>query len=252
MKKPLLITIPFSHYCDKARWGLDHAGVAFDEAAHLPAFHAVAVRRAGGKRTVPTLVTGEGVLGDSTDILRWADRRAPADRRLYGESPAEEREIAALEDFFDDKLGPDTRRWGYFHVLASTDRMMRLCDDRRVPRWQQRLFPVIFPVIRPVMRRAMNVTAEGARRSLDRIQIAFDRVTAQLANGREYLVGSRPSAADITFASLAAPVLGPKEHDSTYPEPEDLPAEAAGVLRGLRAHPAALLALRMYREHRRR
>ena len=32
---PTLITIPISHYCEKARWALDRAGVAYRERAHL-------------------------------------------------------------------------------------------------------------------------------------------------------------------------------------------------------------------------
>ncbi len=65
---PRLITIPFSHYCDKARWALEVCGVAYIEDGHLPLFHYAATFRAGGGRTVPVLVTDDGVLRDSTDI----------------------------------------------------------------------------------------------------------------------------------------------------------------------------------------
>ena len=43
---PVLVTIPISHFCEKARWALDRAGVAYEEQRHLPALHRVAVRRA--------------------------------------------------------------------------------------------------------------------------------------------------------------------------------------------------------------
>jgi len=39
-----LITIPMSHYCEKARWALSHAGVDFVEEAHLQVFHYAAAR----------------------------------------------------------------------------------------------------------------------------------------------------------------------------------------------------------------
>lgn len=113
---PTLVTISFSHYCDKARWALDLARIAYREDAHLPAFHLLPVKRAGGKRTTPTLVTGEGVLADSTDILAWVDRQRP-DLGLYGRSAEERREIARLEDRFDEALGPHARRWAYRHLL---------------------------------------------------------------------------------------------------------------------------------------
>src|SRR5215475_11254459 len=47
-----LITIPISHYCEKARWALDRAGIAFREERHVQLVHRVAARRAGGGSTV--------------------------------------------------------------------------------------------------------------------------------------------------------------------------------------------------------
>ena len=72
-----LITIAFSHYCEKARWALERAGVAFDEDIHLPGFHYRAVKRAGGEKTVPVLVADGVTVRDSTDIVAWADTHRP-------------------------------------------------------------------------------------------------------------------------------------------------------------------------------
>ena len=62
----VLITIPISHYCEKARWGLDRAGVGYREQAHLQLIHWLAVRRAGGGTTVPVLVCGDRVRAHGT------------------------------------------------------------------------------------------------------------------------------------------------------------------------------------------
>jgi len=43
----------------------------------------------------------------------------------------------------------------------------------------------------------------------------------------------------------------PPEQRCPYPALEDLPPEAAGRIKGWRAHPAGEYALRLYREHRR-
>src|SRR4051812_44721934 len=58
----VLITIPISHYCEKARWALDRAGLDYVERPHLQVFHWAAVRRAGGGKTAPVLVRGDRVL----------------------------------------------------------------------------------------------------------------------------------------------------------------------------------------------
>lgn len=114
-----LITIPISHYCEKARWALDRAGIAYREERHVQLVHRVAARRAGGGSTVPVLVTDGGVLGESQAILTWVDQRTPAGRQLF---PAESRSAAradvdALCRRFDEQLGPTGRRLIYVHVL---------------------------------------------------------------------------------------------------------------------------------------
>src|SRR5438270_7830337 len=55
-----LITIPISHYCEKVRWALERAGMAYREERHVQGVHRLAARRAGGGITVPVLVTPEG------------------------------------------------------------------------------------------------------------------------------------------------------------------------------------------------
>src|SRR4029079_2802580 len=84
----VLITIPISHYCEKARWALDRAGVRYRERRHLQVIQWLAGRGAGGGRTAPVLVCGDRVLADSAEIVAEADARAPDARRLYPDDPA--------------------------------------------------------------------------------------------------------------------------------------------------------------------
>src|SRR5262245_59025813 len=97
----VLITIPISHYCEKARWALDRTGVPYREQAHLQLVHRLAVRRAGGRTTVPVLVCGDRVLADSADIVAEADTRAPPASRLYPDDAEAAAEVRGLESEFD-------------------------------------------------------------------------------------------------------------------------------------------------------
>ncbi len=135
-----LVTIPISHFCEKARWGLDRAGVDYVEQPHLQLVQVFAARLAGGGRTVPVLVTESEVIGESSAILRWADRRLSGDRRLYpdGELGIE---AAALEASFDRGLGPDGRLWMY-HETLPVIRELEPWALVGVPAWEQRLFRV--------------------------------------------------------------------------------------------------------------
>ena len=66
------ITIPLSHYCEKARWGLDRVALPYREEPHAPLLN----RLSGG--TVPILVHGSDRFIDSTDILVMRIRSAAA------------------------------------------------------------------------------------------------------------------------------------------------------------------------------
>src|SRR5690606_25797868 len=93
-----LITIPMSHYCEKARWGLAHAGVPYVEEGHLQGLHVMAARRYNPKGLLPVLVNGDKVVADSTAILRYLDGPRPMANKLY--PPAIADEVAALEEDF--------------------------------------------------------------------------------------------------------------------------------------------------------
>ena len=127
-----LVTIPISHYCEKARWALERAGIPYREERHVQGIHRFAARRAGGGQTVPVLVTPEGSIGESEEILRWADERTPPERRLFPSDPTERAEVEALSRRFDERLGPRGRRFMYVKMLAQSELMIRF-NDQGVP-----------------------------------------------------------------------------------------------------------------------
>jgi glutathione S-transferase len=241
-----LVTVPFSHYCEKARWALDHAGIPFVEEGHVPLFHWRATRAAGGGRTVPVLVADDGVYADSTDILRFCDRRAPAERRLYPPGVAEV--VAALEERFDEELGPHVRRVAYRHVLPER-RLVFGFARGRVPSWELALLRAVYPLARAYMRRVILLDDATTARSLAAVEAVWRDVDAMLADGRRFLVGDAFTAADLTFAALGGPLVMPPEY-VWIPGETVAPAAMRALCARLRATRSGAFALRMYREHR--
>lgn len=247
-----LITLPISHYCEKVRWALDRQGLPYREEGHAPLLHLLATLPVTGlrSRTVPILIDDNPgqrqVVADSTDILRYLERR-------YGASwlfaPLE---AAALEEELDAELGPHSRRVAYYYLLPETALLrQRLAMD--VPRREAAIASALFPVVRAAMRQRMSINAESMQLSLAKVEAVLARLGARLRDGRRYLCGNALSAADLTFAALAAPVIMPPGYGITpLPEVSALPKALAELVARFRTTPAGELALRLYAEDRRR
>jgi glutathione S-transferase len=245
-----LITIGFSHFCEKARWALDRAGLDYEEDDHVPLLHWRASLSAGGRRTVPVLVTPGGVIPESTQILEYADRHTPAERRLFPADPALRVEVDGLVADFDRRLGPAVRRWLYFHVLPRADVAVELLTCTG-PRWERRVARSTFPLMRAAMRRGLQISPEASERSRERLEACFAAVDERLADGRRFLVGDRFSAADLTFAALGGVLVGPENRGWPIPDTaqREIPAIAAAVA-AARARPAGRFIERLYAEER--
>jgi glutathione S-transferase len=244
-----LITVSFSHFCEKARWALDRANLAYREESHVPLFSWPATLGAGGGRTVPVLVTPGRVLGDSTDILRWVDGASHAPP-LFPDGEAG-REVAEWEAEFDQRLGPASRRLTYYLMMKAPAQAERLLASAG-GRWQKRALRLAYPLIRRVIVKGLRISPASAERSRAVVDDIFARVAARLGDGRRYLVGDRLTAADLTFAALAVPVIVPDELAGFMPGREDVPAEVAATVEHYRATPAGVFARRLYAEERAR
>jgi glutathione S-transferase len=241
-----LYTIPISHYCEKARWALDRSGLPYRESRHLQIFHYAAVGLAGGGTTVPVLaVGGRRSLCDSTEILRWIDEQAPGS--LYPRDEPGRAEIMRLEDRFDEDLGPATRRVAYFHFLP--EKRLLHYNGIGAPLLERAAIRAGFAFAGAFIRLRLRITPEAVARDEVAIRALFDEVARTLA-GRRYLVGDRFTAADLTFASMAAPVLAPAEYGTPLPRLDELPPPLRDLVEELRRHPAGAYALRLFREDR--
>jgi glutathione S-transferase len=257
-----LITIAFSHYNEFARWALDRSGVAYREEGYMPLLHfapvALAVRGAGDAQadaqstrfSTPVLVCDDGRrICDSRRIARHVDEQY----RGSGPGLYQLDEAAGLEERFHKALGPHTRRLAYFHLLPRPDLVRRIAQENVGP-LQNALFRALRPLGTPLLRRSLRVTRPAAERSVERIRHEFD-VADELLAKRPYLAGEQFSAADMSFASMAAPALW-IQRDEGYgawlPSLAQLPAPGAELARELRASRAGQHVLRMFRDERRR
>ncbi|HUA75069.1 MAG TPA: glutathione S-transferase N-terminal domain-containing protein [Solirubrobacteraceae bacterium] len=240
-----LITIPISHYCEKARWSLQRAGIAYREEPHVQGVHRIFARRAGGGLTVPVLVTPEGAVGESAQIVEWADRRLEPRRRLLPEEPAAREEVERLCARFDAELGPKGRRLMYVHMMQ--DRQLAMAfNNEGVPRWEERVIRHGWHAIQLVIKRVLEITPGIERQDEADVWGEFDFVAELLSDGRPFLCGERFTAADLTFACMSAATVVPPVYGVRLPQPEEMRPETAALVRRGREHPAGAFAMSLF------
>jgi glutathione S-transferase len=240
---PTLVTIPISHYCEKARWALDRAGVAYEEQRHLPALHRVAVRRAGGGLTAPVLVLDDGsVIPESSEIVAWASAQRGARVRFCSES-------VALAADYDERLGPATRLWVYYKMFDHPE-LTEVPMTDGVPGWQRVGFHHANRMLAFAIARVLTIYDDTAVEAERTFRAIYAEADERLSDGRPYLCGDAFSIADLTFASLSAPLIAPPEYGVKLPSIASLPPGMIPVVEEHRASRAGRHALKMFATER--
>lgn len=248
VSRAVLVTIPFSHFCEKARWALDRAGIAYEERQYLPFFHLLGTSLRLRPRATPILIDEGETIADSTAILRAIDARLPAARRLYPEGLSEQ--VLAWEEKFDRVLGPSVRRVAYHHLTREAPDLFVRTLLERGPRWQRAIARRTPGLFGRMLDRALDLGDAATARSRRKIEATIEEVEPHASRG--WLVGERFTAADLTLAALLAPLLAPPEHPFPYVPAEQSPPSLRALAEHVRASAAGALALRAYRDERAR
>ena len=194
-----LFQIPFSHNCIKARHVLDLKGLTYDTVDINPALRGE-VKRISGQTLVPVLVDRGHVVSGSTQIALYIDERHP-DPPLLPSDPQERAECLILTDWADEAFMALSRRLAYYQVISAPEQLGQL------------FFPAAAPAVRraagagaaQVLRMRFGISAERNARDEDEARRAA-RLALDRLGGAEHLIGDRLSLADITLATMVAPL----------------------------------------------
>jgi glutathione S-transferase len=257
-----LITIAASHYCEKARWALDlleadpESPYYYTEDGHTPPFLAFETLPASGYKysASPMLVYPDGTVEVKSDaILR---RLCPF---LYPKEVDDR--VKAVEDDISVRLGSSLRCVMY-HLALQKPYFDPLCDllSKNTSRIEGVfLHAMMERGVADVMKKLIHVNQETCDASLPVLRQTFAELSERLGDGREFLCDDGPgsgkshgfTAADLTLAALAAPLLQPPSYYSAFEiSPERLPPELQALQAELRATRAGQHALKMYEKHR--
>ncbi|MET0306095.1 MAG: glutathione S-transferase family protein [Solirubrobacterales bacterium] len=246
---PTLWQIDVSHYSEKARWALTWKGIKHRRHSPPPGAHMVAALwlTRGARYTFPILSIDGQRIADSTAIIAALEELYP-EPRLYPIDATERLRALALEDYFDEELGPAIRLFAWHEFgkdRESFEALMKSTAPGALAKLPPGLTAAYARAFTALRFRAEN--ADKAEQARAKVLASLDRLEAELGDN-EYLVGDRFSVADLTAASLFYPLAQPEEG----PMPADLDGAA-----GFEAFREPLLERRgvqwveeMFRRHR--
>jgi glutathione S-transferase len=201
---PLLWHIPLSHFSEKVRWALDYKGIAHRRKI-LGADYLFQAWRATGQGKLPILFLDGRAIGDSTQIIAALEERYP-EPRLYPREHAARQRALALEDYFDEQVGPAVRAAVVTPLFRhDPDTALRVLTTGMPERAYRRLRPLlsVFPAF---YRFRHRISEKRLDRDRATVAAALDRIEAE-RQPSGYLVGDSFTVADLTAASMFGPLL---------------------------------------------
>jgi len=210
-----LIQNPFSHNSIKVRRALELKDLAYETHDIAPTNRAPVVA-VSGQPLVPVLQHEELVIPESTAILRFLEETYP-EPSLLPEDPAQHASCWMIEDWADGAFMSRTRRLAYWQVLTTPGMLEQLFfpDGRGLKR------ALMTRLARRVVTKRFGLSAERNEHDNQAVarvaRIALDRLA-----GRPGFFGDRITVADITLATLVAPLLAVRGSLRDEPAVRDL------------------------------
>jgi glutathione S-transferase len=204
MGDPVLVQIPFSHNCVKVRVVLALKGLPYKTHDIAPANRAEVIALSG-QGLVPVLLSDGSVIADSTAIVMFLESRHPHPALIPGDARARA-ECLVLEDWADQAFMALSRRISYANVLRRPGALGSLFypRDSMPARWVKERIAKRVVAKRFGISPARHAKDVAEARRLARIAIAR-------LGGRPWLMGERPTTADVALATMSAPLAGDRE-----------------------------------------
>ena len=210
-----LYQFPISHYCEKIRWALDYKNIRYEIKNLLPGLHLSKTRKLAPDTCVPILVDDDRVIQGSDSIITYLDQTytgqslTPASEQLINEA-------LEWEQYVDREIGIHVRRCCY-HVLLEHPDIMIPFFTHQGPWYGNLYIHFVYPKLKKAMRKALNINEESEQRSRERLGHAIDKLHGHLQQN-DFLVGDQFSRADLSAASLLAPLCMPEKYGLNWPD----------------------------------
>ncbi|MFC6166046.1 glutathione S-transferase family protein [Acinetobacter terrestris] len=216
-----LYQFPLSHFCEKARWLLDHKELEYVAHNLIPGVHRAFAQLKTGQNRLPILRDQDRWIADSTEIALYLDEVYPEHSLLRAD--LQQRELALGINQQATELGMHVRRWGLAHTLSQSEESLDILIGEKG--YLRQFEKYSKPVIKALLSKGYQLNADKVAESKQRMDALIELLNQRLIeNHGRYFVGERLGLADIAVCSMLAPLLEipgtpwEKEHGEVWSE----------------------------------
>lgn len=242
----VLYTFAVSHFSEKIRWLMDACGLPYQDVQWTPFFHLPRARlKSGQGTTVPILAHRGKVVQDSTAILMYLEQRE-GELPVLPQQESVRSEVLAIEERAD-RAGSHIIRVGYPALLADKEAFLAAWSVSASAA-EHAALRVLFPVLKTLLAKAFRLDPDSCLRSRRVLDETLSWLDDLLVDNRTFLVGESLTIADISMASLLAPVVCPDQH-AVYGSPLFRGA-VQPIVEAYQQRPAVQWVKQMYQDYR--
>ncbi len=241
-----LLEFPQSHFCEKARWALDHKDLVWYSKRLIPGMHRLTVKKHAEGTSLPVILDASQCVQGSHEITTYLDEKypqkmlGPADKKTLNEWIELEREI-------DEGVGIPLVVMHY-HWLFQDPKLMTHYYMNGFPIWQRGLFRAAIPIISQRAKKIFGLTEERYKDSLVTFEKGLSWLEAKISSDG-YISGSQFSRLDISAATALVMLVRPPQHP--YPWPLELrPKETHEFYDRYKSRSGFKWMLEVYKKHR--
>lgn len=251
-KTPTLVSNSVSCIDEIVRWVLDSKGILYKDESHAPGLYIPVVNKLSGQKGTwnnPVLLTTDALIYTVPSIVQYLDQRTIPTDRIIPESGSGRTEVLDLYHLFSSGLAGNLSEYVYSLILPFRRFAIPLFTER-VSLKERLISQIGYPILRKALAKGLNLAGGTNEARLQAVREVFQHVDNLLSDGRKYLVGNKLTLADISFASVAAPLILPDQCGSVITKINQIPDELRKVILELRATDAGQFVLRLYQEDR--
>lgn len=204
-----LYQFPLSLYCEKSRWNLEYKNLPYQGVDLIPGFHLPRAMWLCNQSTLPIFRDGNTVVGDSVKIASYLENTYS--RRPLLPSEDDDREQALMLEAYFSEVGVHVRRFVWSLAIESENIDELFFNFVGYSSRAQGVGAIGKSILRQMVRRRFQVYDHMLLTSWGCITAAMGYVEMLLdGDPQRYLVSEQFTLADMTAASMLAPLIGPK------------------------------------------